>query len=41
MPDLILHRSSHAIPEYKNPDLMPGMYTTLYPFGIGGFEHQN
>ena len=41
MPDLILHRSSQAIGEYKNPDLMPGMYPTLYPFGIGGFEYQD
>lgn len=38
LPDLILHRSSAAVPEYKNPDLMPGMFPTLFPLGIGGFE---
>jgi Helitron helicase-like domain at N-terminus len=38
VPDLILHRSSAAVPEYKNPDLMPGMFPTLFPLGIGGFE---
>jgi hypothetical protein len=37
-PDLILHRGSQAIREYKNPDLLPGMYPTLWPFGLGGFE---
>jgi hypothetical protein len=39
LPDLILHRGSTAIKEYKNPELMPGMFPTLWPFGIGGFEH--
>ena len=38
LPDLILHHGSAAIKEYNNPDLMPGMFPTLYPFGIGGFE---
>jgi hypothetical protein len=38
LPDLILHRGSTAIKEYKNPELMPGMFPTLWPFGIGGFE---
>ena len=38
LPDLILHQGSTAIKEYKNPELMPGMFPTLWPFGIGGFE---
>ena len=25
--------------EYNNPDLMPGMFPTLFPLGIAGFEH--
>ena len=37
-PDLIIHQSSYAIPEYKNPDLTPGMFPTLFPLGIGGFN---
>ncbi|TFK16576.1 hypothetical protein FA15DRAFT_607005 [Coprinopsis marcescibilis] len=37
-PDLILHHGSDPIPEYNNPDLIPGMYPTLYPFKIGSFE---
>ena len=39
VPDVVLHHSSYAVPEYSNPDLMPGMFPTLFPFGIGGFEH--
>jgi hypothetical protein len=39
LPDLVLHRSSQAVPEYNNPDLMPGMFPTLFPLGLGGFEH--
>jgi len=38
LPDLILHRGSTAVKKYKNPALMPGMFPTLWPFGIGGFE---
>ena len=38
MPDLVLHRGSAAVPEYNNPDLIPGMYPTLFPMGIGGFD---
>ena len=38
LPDLVLHRGSVPIPEYHNPDLMPGMFPSLFPFGIGGFE---
>ena len=37
-PDLILHRSSSAVPEYNNPDLLPGMFPTLFPLGLGGFD---
>jgi ATP-dependent exoDNAse (exonuclease V) alpha subunit len=36
--DLILHRSSSAVNEYNNPQLLPGMYPTLFPLGIGGAE---
>ncbi|KAF8426440.1 hypothetical protein L210DRAFT_3420655, partial [Boletus edulis BED1] len=36
--DLVVHRGSHAINEYNNPDLIPGMFPTLFPHGIGGFE---
>ncbi len=38
LPDLIIHRGAAAISEYNNPDLLPGMFPTLYPYGIGGFE---
>ncbi|KAG2346971.1 hypothetical protein BDR05DRAFT_877204, partial [Suillus weaverae] len=37
-PDLVVHHGSQAINEYNNPDLIPGMYPTLFPSGIGGFE---
>ncbi|KAG1898386.1 uncharacterized protein F5891DRAFT_484075 [Suillus fuscotomentosus] len=36
--DLIVHRGSQAITEYHNPDLLVGMYPTLFPCGISGFE---
>ncbi|KAI6094666.1 hypothetical protein EDD17DRAFT_1421022, partial [Pisolithus thermaeus] len=36
--DLIVHHGAHPISEYNNPDLFPGMFPTLFPFGIGGFE---
>ncbi|KAG1794514.1 uncharacterized protein BJ212DRAFT_1571908 [Suillus subaureus] len=38
LPDLVVHRGFHPINEYNNPNLIPGMYPTLFPFGIGGFE---
>jgi len=38
LPDLVLHRGSAAVPEYNNPDLIPGMYPTLFPVGTGGFD---
>lgn len=37
----LLHRGSAAVPEYNNPDLIPGMYPTLFPFGVGGFDIPN
>ncbi|TEB25454.1 hypothetical protein FA13DRAFT_1637311, partial [Coprinellus micaceus] len=40
-PDLVLHRGCDPVPEYNNPMLLPGMYPTLYPFGIGGFEDKS
>lgn len=39
MPNLIVYRGSRAIGEYNNPDLLPGMYPSLFPLGIGGFEY--
>ncbi|KAF9642668.1 hypothetical protein BDM02DRAFT_3105368, partial [Thelephora ganbajun] len=41
LPDLVLHRGSTAVPEYNNPDLIPGMYPTLFPAGTAGFEIPN
>lgn len=41
LPDLIIHHAQGAVPEYKNPNLMPGMFPTLFPLGIGGFEVEN
>ena len=38
-PDLVLHHSHPAIVEYNNPDLMPGMFPTLFSLGLAGFEH--
>jgi len=38
LPDLVLHRGSAAVPEYNNPDLIPGMHPTLFPMGVGGFD---
>lgn len=40
-PDLAIHHSATAVSEYNNPDLMPGMFPTLFPFGIGGFEDKS
>ncbi|THU95727.1 hypothetical protein K435DRAFT_665847 [Dendrothele bispora CBS 962.96] len=33
-----MHYSYHLISEYKNPELICGIFPTLFPFGIGGFE---
>ncbi|KAG2737789.1 hypothetical protein P692DRAFT_201732591, partial [Suillus brevipes Sb2] len=38
LPDLVLHHTEAAVPEYHNTSLFPGMYPTLFPYGIGGFE---
>ena len=38
LPDLVLHRSSSPVAEYDNPDLIPGMFPTLFPLGIAGFD---
>ncbi|KAG1769237.1 hypothetical protein EDD22DRAFT_949113 [Suillus occidentalis] len=37
-PDLVLHRSAELVTDYHNPNLLPDMFPTLYPFGIGGFD---
>ncbi|KAL6297839.1 hypothetical protein BKA93DRAFT_745260, partial [Sparassis latifolia] len=37
-PDLVVHHGMLPVSEYNNPNLFPGMFPTLYPFGIGGFE---
>jgi len=37
-PDLVLPRNSVPVVEYHNPDVVPGMFPSLYPFGIGGFD---
>ncbi|KAJ3720701.1 hypothetical protein C8R42DRAFT_551883, partial [Lentinula raphanica] len=36
--NIILHYDKDPVVEYNNPDLFPGMFPTLYPLGIGGFE---
>jgi Helitron helicase-like domain at N-terminus/AAA domain len=38
LPDLILPRGRDPIGEYDNPNLLPGMFPTLFPFGTGGLE---
>ncbi|KAE8228927.1 hypothetical protein CF326_g6121 [Tilletia indica] len=38
LPDLVIRHGSGFIQEYKNPELFPGMFPTLFPWGIGGFE---
>lgn len=37
-PDLVIPDIPGAIGEYQNPKLFPGMFPTLFPYGIGGFE---
>ncbi|KAG1786292.1 uncharacterized protein HD556DRAFT_1449792 [Suillus plorans] len=37
-PSLMMYRGTDAVCEYDNPDLIPGMFPTLFPFGIGGFD---
>jgi hypothetical protein len=38
LPDIALHRGSKPVSDYNNPGLVPGMFPTLFPFGIGGFN---
>ena len=38
LPDLVLHHDEDPIHEYHNYALVPGMYPTFFPFGIGGFK---
>ena len=40
LPDLVLHHSSSTVAEYDNPDLMPGMFPTLFLLGLGGFDNR-
>ena len=40
-PDLIIPRSTDPVPEYYNPSLFPGMFPSLFPYGVGGFEDDN
>lgn len=37
-PGIAMHYKQDAIVEYNNPNLFPGMFPTLFPLGIGGFE---
>jgi hypothetical protein len=37
-PDLIIPHGREAISEYDNPKLFPGMFPTLFPYGLGGFD---
>lgn len=41
LPELVLHRGSAAVPEYNDPDLIPGMYPALFPVGTGSFDIPN
>lgn len=40
-PHLIIEHSRYAITEYDNLNLFPRMFSTLFPYGIGGFESPN
>ncbi|KAG1781405.1 hypothetical protein EV702DRAFT_962882, partial [Suillus placidus] len=37
-PDLVVHHTAQPVTEYHNPTFFPGLYPTLFPFGLGGFE---
>ncbi|KAF5333957.1 hypothetical protein D9758_017594 [Tetrapyrgos nigripes] len=41
VPDLAIHHSYSFVSEYNNPDLICGMFPTLFPFGTGGFENRD
>ncbi|KAF9033428.1 hypothetical protein BDZ89DRAFT_904877, partial [Hymenopellis radicata] len=34
-------RSRDPVTDYNNPELFPGMFPTLFPYGIGGFDDPN
>ncbi|CAD7067792.1 unnamed protein product [Tilletia caries] len=40
-PDLIIRHGTTFIEDYNNPDLFPGMFPTLFPWGTGGFEQKS
>ncbi|KAK0441717.1 uncharacterized protein EV420DRAFT_1622997 [Desarmillaria tabescens] len=37
-PDVVIFHGNQPVNKYNNPDLMMGMFPTLFPFGIGGFK---
>ncbi|KAE8198752.1 hypothetical protein CF335_g4320 [Tilletia laevis] len=37
-PDLVIRHGTTFVQEYNNPELFPGMFPTLFPWGTGGFE---
>ncbi|KAE8216207.1 hypothetical protein CF319_g8945, partial [Tilletia indica] len=37
-PDMIIKHGTEFIKDYNNPALFPGMFPTLFPWGIGGLE---
>ena len=36
-----MHCGAKTIAEYNNPKLLPGMFPTLWPFSVGGFEEHS
>ncbi|KAE8250215.1 hypothetical protein A4X13_0g4891 [Tilletia indica] len=39
-PDLIIRHGATFVEDYNNPELFPGMFPTLFPWGTGGFEQK-
>ncbi|KAG1781433.1 hypothetical protein EV702DRAFT_962091, partial [Suillus placidus] len=39
IPDLIIHHSGQPVCEYNNPTFFLGLFPTLFPYGLGGFEN--
>jgi hypothetical protein len=39
--DLAVSEGRDALPEYNNPSLVPGMFPTLFPYGISGFDDRH
>ncbi|KZS86507.1 hypothetical protein SISNIDRAFT_420802, partial [Sistotremastrum niveocremeum HHB9708] len=37
-PDLYIRHGSQLVSDYNNPALFPGMFPTLFPLGINGFD---